>query len=92
MNRMVRPGGWPVTVKGQVTIPKPVRDHLGLMPGSEVEFSIDPDGRVVLRKAAPGKPPGTDRFDRLVGCGTELPGMSTEEIMRLMRDDDAGEP
>lgn len=27
-----------VTSKGQVTIPKPIRDHLGIKPGSEVEF------------------------------------------------------
>jgi len=27
-----------VTTKGQVTIPKPIRDHLGIGPGSEVEF------------------------------------------------------
>ena len=28
-----------VTTKGQVTIPKHIRDHLGIGPGSEVEFS-----------------------------------------------------
>lgn len=27
-----------VTTKGQVTIPKEIRDHLGIKPGSEVEF------------------------------------------------------
>ena len=27
-----------VTQKGQVTIPKPIRDHLGIGPGSKVEF------------------------------------------------------
>ena len=88
MNKMVRPGGWPVTVKGQVTIPKPIRDHLGLVPGSEVEFTLDPDGRVVLRKVASAGASGQDRFDRLVGCGTAMKGMSTDAIMRLLRGDD----
>ena len=37
MNKIVIPGGWPVTVKGQVTIPKPIRDRLGLTPGSAVK-------------------------------------------------------
>ena len=34
-----------VTSKGQVTIPKPVRDHLGIVPGSQVEFRRADDGR-----------------------------------------------
>ena len=39
-----------VSPKGQVTIPKPVRDLLGIEPGSAVEFDVTPDGDVVLRK------------------------------------------
>jgi AbrB family looped-hinge helix DNA binding protein len=35
--------------KGQVTLPKWIRDELGLVPGSEVEFEIS-DGWAVLRK------------------------------------------
>jgi len=37
-----------LTVKGQATIPKPVRDHLRLKPGDKVKFFIHPDGSVVL--------------------------------------------
>ena len=37
-----------VTSKGQVTIPKPVRDRLGIEAGSAIEFEMEPDGRVVL--------------------------------------------
>ncbi|WP_192245783.1 AbrB/MazE/SpoVT family DNA-binding domain-containing protein [Mesorhizobium silamurunense] len=33
-----------VTTKGQVTIPKQIRDHLGIGPGSEVEFLATNDG------------------------------------------------
>lgn len=38
-----------VTEKGQVTIPKPIRDRLGISPGSEVEF-VERDSVVVLEK------------------------------------------
>jgi len=38
--------------KGQVVIPKPVRDLFGIMPGSEVVFSIDKD-KIVLEKKSP---------------------------------------
>ena len=33
-----------VTEKGQVTIPKPIRDRLGIGPGSEVDFVLDEAG------------------------------------------------
>jgi len=37
-----------VTVKGQATIPKAIRQHLGLKPGDRVRFFVHPDGSVVL--------------------------------------------
>jgi AbrB family looped-hinge helix DNA binding protein len=37
------------TRKGQVTIPKPVRDRLGIDPGSKVDFEVAEDGRAYLR-------------------------------------------
>lgn len=37
-----------ITVKGQATIPKPIREHLGLQPGDRVKFFVHPDGSVVL--------------------------------------------
>ena len=37
-----------ITSKGQATIPKAVRDHLGLHPGDRVKFFLHPDGSVVL--------------------------------------------
>jgi AbrB family looped-hinge helix DNA binding protein len=70
-----------VTIKGQVTIPKKVRDLLGIAPGSAVDFELAPDGRVVLTKAG-----GTRRrsaFARVRGSATEK--MSTDEIMALTR-------
>ncbi|CAH2603770.1 AbrB/MazE/SpoVT family DNA-binding domain-containing protein [Rhodovastum atsumiense] len=72
-----------VTRKGQVTIPKPVRDRLGIGPGSAVAFELAPDGRVVLVKAGVDRPPS--RFARLRGAAGV--GMSTDEIMALTRGD-----
>ena len=37
-----------ITVKGQATIPKAIRQHLGLKPGDRVKFFVHPDGTVVL--------------------------------------------
>jgi antitoxin PrlF len=71
-----------VTSKGQVTIPKPVRDRLGIEPGASVEFELAEDGRVFLAKVA-GKHPAS-RFTALRGRAG--PGLSTDEIMALTRD------
>ncbi len=72
-----------VTSKGQVTIPKPVRDRLGIVPGSAVAFELAPDGRVVLVKVGPART--VSRFARLRGMAGA--GMSTDEIMALTRGD-----
>ena len=42
-----------ITVKGQATIPKPIREHLGLQPGDRVKFFVHPDGTVVLLPKLP---------------------------------------
>ena len=72
-----------VTSKGQVTIPKPVRDHLGIAPGSQVEFRRATDGSIVIEKAGGTRPPS--RFARLVGIAG--PGPSKDEIMAITRGD-----
>jgi antitoxin PrlF len=73
-----------VTSKGQVTIPKPVRDHLGIVPGSQVDFRPTADGSVVIVKA--DGPPQPSRFAK--ARGSAGPGMTTDELMALLR----GEP
>jgi AbrB family looped-hinge helix DNA binding protein len=42
-----------LTIKGQLTIPKPIRDQLGLSPGDRVKFFVHPDGTVFLLPKAP---------------------------------------
>jgi antitoxin PrlF len=74
-----------VTVKGQVTIPKAVRDALDIHPGSLVEFAMDHDGRIVLRKAGAGDP-SPHPFDRFVGSLGS--GMTRDEVMALTRGED----
>lgn len=47
-----------VTSKGQVTIPKRVRDALGITPGSKVDFEVAGAGArlKVVRKNTPSRP------------------------------------
>jgi len=42
-----------ITVKGQATIPKAIREHLRLKPGDRVKFFVHPDGTVVLLPKLP---------------------------------------
>ena len=42
-----------ITVKGQATIPKKIREHLKLKPGDRVKFFLHPDGSVVLLPTVP---------------------------------------
>jgi AbrB family looped-hinge helix DNA binding protein len=69
-----------VTTKGQVTIPKAVRDQLGIKVPSEVEF-IEEKGRIYLVKSEPGLK--KKRFVAIRGTSTQR--MSTDEIMQLTR-------
>lgn len=71
-----------VTIKGQVTIPRHVRRHLGVSAHDEVDFVVLAD-RVELRKAASGKDLFMDQLKALRGSGNA--GMTTEEIMKMTR-------
>jgi antitoxin PrlF len=42
-----------LSVKGQATIPKAVREHLRLKPGDRVKFFVHPDGSVVILPKLP---------------------------------------
>jgi AbrB family looped-hinge helix DNA binding protein len=70
-----------VTIKGQVTIPKPVRERLGVKPGDEVAFGLAEDGRVTIAKVS-GKP-ARSRFAAYRGRAKK--GLTTAQIMALTR-------
>jgi AbrB family looped-hinge helix DNA binding protein len=78
-----------ITSKGQVTIPKEIRERLGLLPGTEVEF-IEEGGEVRVRKLPGGRTRGDEIVDRLLKVsGGDIP-LSTDEIMRMSRGEDWG--
>lgn len=77
-----------VTSKGQITLPKEVRDALGLVPGTGVQFEVEP-GRVVLRKRVDPEPVDPERIHRWVGyLRDKRPGESVDDFINQLR----GEP
>ncbi len=70
-----------VTTKGQVTIPRGVREVLGISPETEVDF-IEDNGRFYIVKT--NEPNVTGKFKKLRGIASSK--MSTDEIMSLTRD------
>ncbi len=71
-----------VTRKGQVTIPLAIRQKVGILPDTEVEFTVRGDA-VILKKAGGG----TSRGARLIRTmrGRATAGLTTDEIMALTR-------
>ena len=71
-----------VTIKGQVTIPRNIREMLGISPETEVEFKEE-NGRVYIVKV--GEPTtATGKFHKFRGIATAK--MSTDQIMGLTRE------
>lgn len=74
-----------ISTKGQVTIPLEIRERLGLLPGTEVEFEVKGDAAYVRRRD------GLSRGEALVarlrerGAKARTSGMTTDEIMALTR-------
>lgn len=73
-----------ITAKGQVTIPQHIREEMGLLPHTEVEFVVEGE-QVRLVKKLPTRSEGRgQRAVRLLrGSGTVR--MSTDEILALTR-------
>jgi len=71
-----------VTSKGRVTIPIEIRDRLGILPNSEVEFA-EQDGHIVLRKKATPGVRGRQLIEAIRGKSTVK--MTTDQIMALTR-------
>ncbi len=79
-----------ITSKGQVTIPKKIRDEFGLLPGTEVEF-VPEEGAIRVCKVSGGRNRGDEIVDHLRRAGGGKYKMTTEEIMRLTRGEDWGQ-
>lgn len=80
-----------VTSKGQVTIPRDLRELAGIRPNSEVVFTVE-DGRLIVApKDDPGRIHERERLDRLMNTlkrleGTGDPSVDAEALMRETRD------
>ena len=75
-----------ITSKGQVTIPKHIRDALQLEPGNAVDFSVNRAGELVLQHAKRGVHKGAgDRFAAVRGRAEVK--WRTRDLMKLLRDE-----
>jgi AbrB family looped-hinge helix DNA binding protein len=74
-----------LTTKGQVTIPKKVRDYLGLKAGAAVTFQRLDNGEIAIRAAKVAAKPRPSKFGKLRGRATVR--MKTEDILALTRGD-----
>jgi len=70
-----------VTTKGQVTIPRHVREKLGIMPQTDIDFREE-NGKFYIVKTSSQKP--TSKFKKFRGIASAQ--MSTDEILRLTRE------
>jgi len=71
-----------ITSKGQVTIPKKVREKLGVSPGEDVGFE-EKDGVMMIKKAVTKSP-----FDKWVGKLKHLKGQRSDELVKEVRGHD----
>ena len=78
-----------LTSKGQVTIPKRIRDALQLLPGNPVEFSVNAAGDVVLHRPRAAKGARQSRKDRFAAVrGSADVPWRTDDLMKLLRAED----
>ena len=75
-----------ITTKGQVTIPQAIRERLGLLPYSEVEFDVVGNS-VRIRKKRGSKTRGQKLLE-LMRRAKPKPGLTTDQLMALTRGDD----
>jgi AbrB family looped-hinge helix DNA binding protein len=75
-----------ITTKGQVTIPQHIRERFGLLPNTEVEFTVVGNTvRLVKKTTRAGTGRGARAVAALRGSATARPARTTDEIMKLTR-------
>ncbi len=74
-----------VAERGQITLPKSVRDALGLTKGTKLKVELD-GGRIILRKDV------SEALKRLRGAVKLPPGVTTDDLMRELRGRAPGDP
>ena len=75
-----------LTSKGQVTIPKQIRDALNLASGCPVDFAVNRDGEVVIHKVDARTNRKPDRFEAARGKADVK--WRTNDLMALLRGED----
>lgn len=75
-----------LTSKGQVTIPKQIRDALNMSPGCLVDFAVNAKGELVIHKADAHRGHKPDRFDTARGKADVK--WRTDDLMLLLRGED----
>ncbi len=75
-----------IKANGQLTIPEPIRDALGLKPGTPVDFGLNKEGHVVILKARETAAKVQDRFEAARGKADIK--WRTKELMALLRGND----
>lgn len=70
-----------ITSKGQVTIPQEIREAMGLLPESEVEFVVRGNAVQIVKASAPTRGAAIVRALR----GRAKGRLSTDQIMKLTR-------
>lgn len=71
-----------LTTKGQITIPKAVRDRLGLQPGDELDFRFNDEGRLVLY---PRQGSVLERISGLLADYAPATPVTVEEMNEIVR-------
>lgn len=75
-----------VTEKGQVTIPKEIRDRLGITPGSEVDFVVADKGVMLVKNSDPKDVfVDFDDWARSVEGTFDTNGMTADEYVDWLR-------
>lgn len=74
-----------VAERGQITLPKAVRDALGLVKGTTLNVELD-GGRIILRKDV------SDALSRVRGRFKLPDGVTTDDVMRELRGRAPGDP